>query len=600
MNTPRLACWLIGLGLLTVVSGSPSMAEDAPFPVLQQPPAAEVSLERFVEHTGAIAADHAAEIGTASPEPTQEVAPRGPPRSVGSGPAIEPAPAADAMMVLPALPEAPVAFTAQEQFGIALARRLADDKSGWHPRLSRKDREAVAGFYAGRQNRPLWIADGAWTAAANAIIARLREADEDGMEQGDYAVPAVGVAHGGDTPVELSEAELRLAISAILYARDARGGRIDPTRLSSLITPKLDLPAPDAVLARLAAGTPEAGAALASFQPRHPGYLRLKDKLAALRASRPSRPMVRVPAGPVLRLGMRDARVPLIRARFGLGSVEPGSDTAYDERVASAVADFQRQRGLPADGSLTRQTIVALSGGGPSATEADLIANMERWRWLPADLGERYIAVNVPEFRLRLMENGVVAHETRVITGKPETPTPIFSGVMDHAIVNPSWNIPPSILKNEFLPRMAEDPLYAEKRGYQVVRRGNSVSIRQPPGERNALGFIKFMFPNQHAVYLHDTPNRTMFGAERRAFSHGCVRVEKPFELAEEVLGQTWSEERLKRLIGRGERTIRLGRTLPVHLTYFTVSVDESGALRQFDDLYGYNRRVRAALGLRG
>jgi len=169
---------------------------------------------------------------------------------------------------------------------------------------------------------------------------------------------------------------------------------------------------------------------------------------------------------------------------------------------------------------------------------------------------------------------------------------------MEYAIVNPSWNVPPSILKNEFLPRLAADPLYAARRGYEVIRRNGQIAIRQPPGERNALGFIKFMFPNQHAVYLHDTPNRSLFSAERRAFSHGCVRVDQPFRLADVVLGAAWSESRLRSLIGRGERTINLPERLPVHLTYFTTAVDERGALRSIEDLYGVNRRVRVALGL--
>ncbi|HEX2137849.1 MAG TPA: L,D-transpeptidase family protein [Microvirga sp.] len=225
---------------------------------------------------------------------------------------------------------------------------------------------------------------------------------------------------------------------------------------------------------------------------------------------------------------------------------------------------------------------------------------MERWRWLPAELGERHILVNVPEYRLRIVERGSVVHQTRVIVGKPESPTPIFSDEMEHVIVNPSWTVPPSILRKEFLPALARDPFYAERRGFKVIRRGDGISIQQPPGERNALGFIKFIFPNQHAVYLHDTPNRSLFGAERRAFSHGCVRVDQPFRLAEEVLGRSgsWDESRLRGLIGRGERHIRLRQPLPVHLTYFTLAVDDDGQLRSFEDLYGFHRKVRAALGL--
>ncbi|NOJ83969.1 L,D-transpeptidase family protein, partial [Myxococcus xanthus] len=157
-------------------------------------------------------------------------------------------------------------------------------------------------------------------------------------------------------------------------------------------------------------------------------------------------------------------------------------------------------------------------------SEAELIVNMERWRWLPGDLGPDYILVNIPEYRLRAYRGGSLRDEARVIVGKPESRTPLFSGLMEYAVVNPSWYVPPSILKT-MAPKLAG---YGGKTwgGYEVVRRGGHVSLRQPPGERNALGFIKFMFPNQHAVYLHDTPNRSLFSAAKRDFSHGCVRVD--------------------------------------------------------------------------
>jgi murein L,D-transpeptidase YcbB/YkuD len=210
-------------------------------------------------------------------------------------------------------------------------------------------------------------------------------------------------------------------------------------------------------------------------------------------------------------------------------------------------------------------------------------------------MGARHVFVNVPEFKLRLMKDGRAIHEARVIVGKPETPTPLFSDEMDHAIVNPSWYVPPSIFKNEF----NSDPYLAASRGYDVIQgRNGAITVRQPPGERNALGFVKFMFPNKHAVYLHDTPNRRLFAAEKRAMSHGCVRLDQPFRFGEFVLGSEWTEARLKSLIGRGERTIRLPQKIPVHLAHFTAFVDDKGELRQFADLYGVSSKVRAALGM--
>jgi L,D-transpeptidase YcbB len=424
---------------------------------------------------------------------------------------------AAAAIALPDSPEASVAITETDRLPGALAARLAEPKGSLHPRLSRKEREAMAAFYALGNYQPLWVAGGAWTPAARAVVERLKRADEDGLNAGDYPIPSLGLS-GGDAVNEAVEAELKLSAAAVAYARDARGGRIEPSRLSNLITPDLELPAADAVLTALAAAK-DAGAALASYNPLHAGYAALKARLAQVRAGQTA-----------------NARL-----------------------------------------------------------EGDLVANMERWRWLPSDMGRRHVFVNVPEYRLRLMQDGRPIHEARVIVGKPDTPTPLFSDEMDHAIVNPSWYVPPSIFKNEF----HSDPYLAAARGYEVVRtKGGGLSIRQPPGERNALGFVKFMFPNRHAVYLHDTPNRRLFAAEKRAMSHGCVRLDQPFRFGEFVLGPQWTEARLKSLIGQGERTIRLPEKIPVHLAYFTTFVDDKGELRHLADIYGVNNKVRVALGL--
>ncbi|KAB1077652.1 L,D-transpeptidase family protein [Methylobacterium soli] len=519
-----------------------------------------------------------------------------------SVPGADPAPVAAA----PAPPPPP-----SDPQAAAVAARLTG-AAPLLPRLTTKEREAIQAFYALGAFKPVWIVDGRFTPAARSAAGRLAKAGEDGLDPNAYPVPVLGVLRRPDTEAEIAEADLKLSAAVALYARDARGGRINLANLSRLITPALDLPAPEAVLGQIAAAGAGAGDLLQRYNPQEAGYRALKDRLAALRDRNPAAtPVVRLPAGPVLKLGMRDARVPLIRARFGLephsgGTLDaaPGEAEDYDAAVVAAVTDFQRSRGLPANGLLTVQTTVALAtpaARGPvSGDEPTLLVNMERWRWLPADLGRDYVMVNIPEFRLRVFRNASLRDEARVIVGKTESPTPIFSGAMEYAVVNPSWNVPPSILKNEFLPGLARDPNYAARRGYQVVRHGNAISVRQPPGERNALGFIKFMFPNNHAVYLHDTPNRSLFSASHRAMSHGCVRVDDPFRFADAVLPDAWSSERLKKLIGKGERSIRLSEKLPVHLAYFTAYLDDSGQYRTLPDLYGYDARMRTALGLPG
>jgi L,D-transpeptidase YcbB len=491
----------------------------------------------------------------------------------------------------PDLPPVIVTLPAGSEFAADIAARAGEALA--LPRLAERERAEIVAAYAANQNRPLWIDGRGWSEAGKRLVARLERAGEDALKPTDYALPAFEASDRGS----LAEADVRLSGLAVLYARDARGGRIDPRRLSKLITPTLYLPSATEVLSELAAAS-DPGSALGAYNPPHEGYRRLRAKLVELRSHLDDTPLVRIPAGPALKLGMRDERVPLVRARLGLG---PSEEPVFDRSTSLALADFQKKAGLPANGVLSPQTLAALGTPARARGEQDIIAQMERWRWLPPDLGAAHIMVNVPEFRVRVMRDGGLAHEARVIVGKPETATPIFSHRMDHVIVNPSWFVPPSIMKKEFLPGLAADPDYAVKRGYVVTRgRNGSVSVRQPPGERNALGWIKFMFPNDHAVYLHDTPNRRLFASERRAFSHGCVRVDNPFLLADQILGPEWSTERLKRLIGSGERRINLPQPLAIHLVYNTHVVGADGELTKFDDLYGFHRLVRQALEQRG
>ncbi|CUA84697.1 Murein L,D-transpeptidase YcbB/YkuD [Chelatococcus sambhunathii] len=567
MRASTAACIVaVGIGLLTAAitgraAAEPIVPAQSASLVLPTPPAAAVDVR---------------DIAPTEPEP---------PASAGTG-----------TLAPPDLPDIAVSITADEP-SVALAGRILDARDWTLPRLGEEQRGAIRAFYEARGFNPLWIADGAFTPAARKIMAALTDAAAEGLDPADYPLPQIDGLEGSSRGRALADADLKLSAAAVLYARDARGGRLEPTKLSKLLTPTRELPEAGDVLERLGAAT-DPGAALAAYNPQHAQYAALKRKLAEVRSERPAQtPVVRVPKGPTLRLGMQDERVPLIRARFGL-DVTPDGDHTYDEKVAAAIADFQRAHGLAADGVLGAQTLAALGGGETTngRLEADIIANMERWRWLPANLGDRHISVNIPAYMVRVLDRGEVIHEARVIVGKPETPTPVFSDVMRHVVVNPYWNVPPSILRKEFLPHMAQDPDYAARRGYEVIRRGNSISIRQPPGERNALGHIKFMFPNQHAVYLHDTPSRSLFKRSERAFSHGCVRVDDPFTFAEIVLGDAWPQSRMKKLIGKGERLVRLPELIPIHLTYFTLMVTDEGKLVRYPDIYSHDQRVAAAL----
>ncbi len=458
-------------------------------------------------------------------------------------------------------------------------------------------RVEIAAFYQARQNAPLWVDGTHFSAAARSALSRIDRAGEDGLTLRAYPVPVLRDASAS----QMAAAELALSEAVVAYAQQAGGARVDPLQINRLITAKRSV-APVSDILPAVAGASDAGAALRAFNPPQPGYAALRRKLAELRQATP---MARtgIPLGPTLKLGMRDARVPLVRSRFGIDarSSDSADDLVYDTKVAGAVAEFQRANGLPVSGVLTPRTIAMLSGGNPARLENELVANMERWRWVPRDLGNDHVIVNVPDFSLDLVQAGLVTDHTRVVVGKPDHQTPIFSDAMRFIIVNPYWNVPLSIIKKEMLPKLAEDPNYFADHGYEVVERDGMTYVRQPPGEDNALGRIKFMFPNQHSVYLHDTNARALFGKDKRAFSHGCVRVDQPFKLAAAVLGPSrgWTEKRVQKLVGGGERTINLPAPLPIHIVYFTAYVDDHGTLQLRDDLYGYSQKVKLALGLR-
>jgi len=412
------------------------------------------------------------------------------------------------------------------------------------PQVSDANRRGFAAFYAERDYQPLWIEGGNWSSRAVRVINRLDRADEDALEPDTYRVSKLQ-SDNLDAKT-LAYADLALSQAVVSYARDARGARINLAQLSKLITPKLELPDVEAILSHLATD-PDTENALASYNPQHQGYLALKEKLTEFRDY--------------------------------TASIAPDSDSR----------DSVNQN---------PNTDILKKNSEKSPNIAEIIANMERWRWLPSDLGDDRIEVNLPEYTARVIRNGQLVHETRVIIGKQSTPTPLFSNKMVHLIVNPSWHVPASIVNKEILPKLAEDPEYAVRNGYEITELDSGkMSIRQPPGGGNALGFIKFMFPNEHAVYLHDTPSRKLFANFQRAYSHGCVRVENPFELAAILLDRPeYSEPRLKAMIGKGERLIRLKEPLPIHITYFTLSVDESGAIRKLADVYGYDKSVAYAL----
>jgi murein L,D-transpeptidase YcbB/YkuD len=481
--------------------------------------------------------------------------------------------------------------------------------------LDKRDGAAVAEHYAEQGYAPSWISAGKLSDRAKKIILRIAEADADGLDPDAYPTPTVSLGQFTSADVsELARADVQLSLAIVTYARHAYAGRLEPGSVSPNFGYKPHLPDSVAVLSEVA-GAADPAAVLDAYNPQHPEFLRLREKLAELRQAEAGDPPPLVPPGAVLKPGMNDPRVPVLRARLQV-ETDAAEPDLYDPVLVAAVEEFQKGAGLKADGFVGKGTLAALNKV-PVDPVPVIIANMERWRWMPRDLGGFYVRVGIPDFQLEVVRNGQVVHNTRIVVGKVQNQTPIFSDVIEHIIVNPAWHVPASITKKEMLPAAQANP--ASLSGYEVFaniggryRRVDpwmidwynvdirKIQIRQPPGERNALGNIKFMFPNPYDVYLHDTPSKSLFKRDYRAYSHGCMRVMDPMAFADALLASEpgLNANKLKKMIGGPERMVRLTRHVPVHLTYFTAVVDESGQLSLHDDLYGHDVRIEKAFGL--
>jgi murein L,D-transpeptidase YcbB/YkuD len=479
-----------------------------------------------------------------------------------------------------------------------LGQRLRDALSATatDKQFDSKTRASLDTFYLARKYAPVWTDNGAMNERAKAVIAQLRHADADGLDPADYPVPTLEANAGPDA---LADFELKLTDAVVTYARHAAVGRVHWSRVSRDIF--YDIPVPEAadILGKLAAAS-DARAALDSYNPQHAAYKALKAKLAEIRGGEDDA-KVRIGDGPMLLVGMQDSRVPDLRTRLGVAA--KAGDTIYDEALADAVKAFQKKHNLQQDGIVGPGTLRALNGGPSNARAEDLIiANLERWRWISHDLGPSHVIVNIPEFMLRLYNNGSLLWQTRVVVGKPSTPTPLISETMKFITVNPTWNVPPSIVYGEYLPALHQDPTVLARMGLRVsYNRDGGVHISQPPGPGNALGRIRFNFPNKFSVYQHDTPDKYMFAHTRRAYSHGCMRVQNPDVYAEKLLSvalpqENYTAERIRGMYGHGEVNINFPTPIPVHLTYQTAYVDSSGDLVLRDDIYGRDSRVLAAL----
>ena len=525
-----------------------------------------------------------------------------PPAAATATPVAEPAkePTKAASNVPPA--DQPVADKLREMLG-AKSLRYFDRKA---------ERTAVEKFYTLREYAPLWTQAGGLTQSGKGVIARLKDAASEGLNASDYPVPDFAAA---TSPDQLAEAELKLTASMLDYARQAQSGRMHWSQVSADISYPEHPIDPTEVLTNVTTAK-DASAALEGYNPPHKLYRELRTKLAELRGQSGG-PVIQIAEGPALKftpargkkqpaVEMEDARVPQLRAKFGI--TENADDTRYDAKVAEAVRKFQESAELKPTGVLDDRTVKALNSPKRDRQIDTVIVNMERWRWLPrqlgaSSLGNAYVILNIPDYTLKVMQNGAQVWNTRVVTGKPGVhATPLLTETMKFITVNPTWNVPPSIIYNEYLPALQQDPTVLERMGLRLERaRDGSIHISQPPGEANALGRIRFNFPNKFLVYQHDTPDKHLFAKEERPFSHGCMRVQNPDQYAATLLNITmpnerYTPEKIRSMYGRSEIDLKFPTPIPVNITYQTAFVDEVGKLQLRKDVYGRDAAMLALL----
>ena len=523
--------------------------------------------------------------------------------------------AAALLLALPAVTPAAArvaALTPVEQAAVTIN---VSDLLANEPRLPlpvRQRAEALTAYYQAGGGPLLWIGQ----ARMDALVARLKAAARDGLDPASY--PAGQLARlaqaAGDTDTRgRAIIELYFSAAFLEYASDIRVGRLLPHKVDPNFFLKNRTIDPLDALNRLGSAR-SIDAFFDGWQPQAPDYAALKRALSDYRAIAAKGGWPSVPLGESLKPGMADARVPLLRARLAVtDGAEPGGDT-YDDNLAAAVKWFQKRHGLEDDGIVGRNTVAALNVPVEERI-SEIVVAMERWRWMPESLGRDHLIVNIAGFDLKHVDDGKVVDRMAVVVGKPYSRTPVFSDRVRYLEFNPYWNVPSEIAVKEELPRLRADPARLAASGFEAVRDGVVYRLtdidwsrygpdnfpfllRQRPGPGNALGRVKFMFPNRFNVYLHDTPSRGAFAAQTRAFSHGCVRLSRPLDLAAEVLSGTagWDRQRIDDVIAGGDRTIvNLARPLPVHITYLTAWVDK-GTPNFRNDIYEQDAKLISAL----
>ncbi len=484
------------------------------------------------------------------------------------------------------------------------------------------ERKAVLAFYGASNFNPVWTRDGHVTDRAIAALKILSTANQEGLLAERY-LPAVLSNFENvdqvlqDDPLKLAAFDVGLTVKIVKYARELSGGQFDPARLSRYYDIKTSPVAADAAL-RVLANSPFIESYLAGLAPAKPEYAMFKDALSKLEENKTAPVIDEIASGPRVKVGKSDARIPAVRARLaGLGmitaddAVNSDEDT-LDKPLSEGLKKFQLANAIKATGQLDDVTVKSFNTDHTEDERQRLIYNMERLRWLPKSMGNRYVFVNQPAFEVNVMEAGKSVWQSRVIVGRPLTQTYSFYDQIETVVFNPSWGVPASIIVNEYGPKSRKDPGYLDRQGFKIVdSNGNPISsrsvnwwtmgqtptigVQQPPGSDNALGELKFLFPNSHDIYMHDTPSRKLFAESMRAFSHGCVRVQNPQEFASVLLG--WDAAKVAANVETGDsHSVNLTQKVPVYLTYFTAWPAADGKIQYYSDIYGRDAAMAKAL----